>query len=303
MSDAASVLLDGPWEHEYVAANGARFHVALAGDGPLVLLLHDFPQFWWAWRHQLVALAEAGFRAAAIDLRGFGASDKPPQGYDTYTATADAAAVIRSLGEERAVVVGAGLGAWTAWAMPSLRPESTRAIGALGMPHPAVMQRAARHDRAQRRAMRFVASLQWPFRPERALVRDDALVRGYLTSWAAPGGTFPSEEDIARYAAALALPFVAHSAAEYYRWIGRNQLRGDGPLFQRRISRPVPMPVVHLQGAQDGCVLADVTDGSQRFVTGPYTHRIIERAGHFLGEEAPGEVNAILVDWLRSLPE
>ena len=69
MSDAASVLLDGPWEHEYVAANGARFHVALAGDGPLVLLLHDFPQFWWAWRHQLVALADAGYRAAAVDLR------------------------------------------------------------------------------------------------------------------------------------------------------------------------------------------------------------------------------------------
>ncbi len=65
MSDAASVLLDGPWEHEYVAANGARFHVALAGDGPLVVLLHTFPQFWWAWRHQITAVADAGFRAAA----------------------------------------------------------------------------------------------------------------------------------------------------------------------------------------------------------------------------------------------
>jgi pimeloyl-ACP methyl ester carboxylesterase len=63
-----------------VAANGARFHVAVAGEGPLVLFLHGFPEFWWAWRHQLVSLAEAGYKAAAMDLRGFGASDKPPRG-------------------------------------------------------------------------------------------------------------------------------------------------------------------------------------------------------------------------------
>ncbi|MGH8894731.1 MAG: alpha/beta fold hydrolase, partial [Actinomycetes bacterium] len=68
-----------------VAANGARFHVAVSGDGPLVLLLHGFPQFWWAWRHQLPELAAAGYRAAAMDLRGFGASDKPPRGYDPRT--------------------------------------------------------------------------------------------------------------------------------------------------------------------------------------------------------------------------
>lgn len=302
MSDAASVLLDGPWEHEYVAANGARFHVALAGDGPLVVLLHTFPQFWWAWRHQITALAEAGFRAAAVDLRGFGASDKPPKGYDTYTATADAASVIRSLGEERAIVVGAGLGAWTAWAMPSLQPPLTRGIAALSMPHPAIIQHAARHDRAQRAAIGFVARLQWPFRPERSLVRDDAEVRGYLTSWAAPGGTFPSEEEVTRYAAALALPFVAHSAAEYYRWIGRNQIRFDGPLFQRRVAGPIDVPVLHLQGRQDGCVLAAATGGSQRHVRGPYTYQIIDDAGHFLAEEAPEQVNRALLDWLATVP-
>ncbi|HOF36181.1 MAG TPA: alpha/beta hydrolase [Dermatophilaceae bacterium] len=302
MSDAASVLLDGPWEHEYVAANGARFHVALAGDGPLVLLLHDFPQFWWAWRHQLVALADAGYRAAAVDLRGFGASDKPPRGYDTYTATADAAAVIRSLGEERAVVVGAGLGGWTAWAMPNLQPAFTRGIGAVSMAHPAIMQRAARRDRAQRSALSFVGHLQWPFRPERSLIRDDTLVRRYLTSWAAPGGTFPSEEEISRYAAALALPFVAHSAAEYYRWFGRNQVRRDGPLFQRRVGSPIQVPVLQVQGSADGCVLADATGGSQRYVSGPYTYQAIEGAGHFLPEEAPTQVSRALIDWLATVP-
>ena len=77
--DASYVLIDGPWEHRLVAAGGSRFHVAELGEGPLVVLLHGFPQFWWAWRHQLVALAEGGFRVAAMDLRGYGASDKTPQ--------------------------------------------------------------------------------------------------------------------------------------------------------------------------------------------------------------------------------
>lgn len=72
------VRLDGPWTHRDVAANGARFHIAEMGEGPLVLLLHGFPQFWWTWRHQLPALADAGFRAVAMDLRGVGGSDRTP---------------------------------------------------------------------------------------------------------------------------------------------------------------------------------------------------------------------------------
>lgn len=70
------VRIDGPWTHRDVAANGARFHIAELGDGPLVLLLHGFPQFWWTWRHQLTALADAGYRAVAMDLRGVGGSDR-----------------------------------------------------------------------------------------------------------------------------------------------------------------------------------------------------------------------------------
>jgi len=95
----SSVYLDGPWSHRSVSANGTRFHIAENGDGPLVLLLHGFPEFWWTWRRQLSTLASAGFRAVALDLRGFGGSDKPPRGYDLITAASDAAGLIRSLGE------------------------------------------------------------------------------------------------------------------------------------------------------------------------------------------------------------
>ena len=93
------VRIDGPWTHRDVAANGARFHIAEMGDGPLVLLLHGFPQFWWTWRHQLTALADAGYRAVAMDLRGVGGSDRTPRGYDPANLALDITGVVRSLGE------------------------------------------------------------------------------------------------------------------------------------------------------------------------------------------------------------
>lgn len=296
--DAASVLLEGPWEHRFVAANGARFHVATLGDGPLVLLIHGFPQFWYTWRHQLAALADAGYHAAAVDLRGFGASDKPPRGYDTYTATADAAAIIRSLGQERAIVLGQGLGGFIAWCMPTFRPEETRAIGSLSMPHPRVIRRASFRDPQQRRASGYVTALQRPFVPEREMARSHEYVAGLLRSWSSRFGDYPHPEDVQRYGDAMAMPFVAHSAAEYYRWLGRSQLRPDGPMFNARINKPITIPVLQLQGTEDGCVLGPATTGSADYVTGPYRYQLIDGAGHFLSEESPARVSSALVDWL-----
>ena len=87
----SSIYLDGPWSHRSVSANGTRFHIAEHGEGPLVLLLHGFPEFWWTWRRQLSSLSAAGYRVVAPDLRGYGGSDKPPRGYDLVTAASDAA--------------------------------------------------------------------------------------------------------------------------------------------------------------------------------------------------------------------
>jgi pimeloyl-ACP methyl ester carboxylesterase len=123
-----------------------------------------------------------------------------------------------------------------------------------------------------------------------------------MTSWAGQSSGYPSAQDVHRYAGGMSLPFVAHSAAEYYRWIGRNQIRWDGPVFNKRVGVPIDVPVLHLQGAEDGCVLPAAAAGSDRFVRGRYTYWEIERAGHFLTEEAPDRVNRLLLDWLAALP-
>ena len=167
--DFAELAVDGPWEHRFVPANGARFHVALAGpderDAPLVLLLHDVLTYWWAWRRQLPVLADAGYRVAAMDVRGTGGSDKPPHGYDAPTLATDVAGVIRSLGAGQAVLVGAGTGAQLAWATAATHGDVVRAVAALSSPHPLDVGPTTVRPAAARR----LAYVQLPSVPERAL--------------------------------------------------------------------------------------------------------------------------------------
>src|ERR1700726_3616145 len=136
----SAVQINGPWVHRSVSANGSRFHLAEAGEGPLVLLLHGFPEFWWPWRHQLAWLPEAGFRGVAVDLRGYGGSDKLPRGYDLITAAADAAGLIRALGEANATVVGHDWGGLTAGTLAAYFPKAVHRLAIVSMAHPLRMR-------------------------------------------------------------------------------------------------------------------------------------------------------------------
>lgn len=299
--DVSSVLIDGPWTHRMVAANGARFHVAEAGPAgtgrPLILLLHSFPEFWWAWRHQIPVLAEAGYRVAAMDLRGYAGSDKPPQGYDTFTLAADAASLVRCLGERRAAVVGHGWGGWIAWAMATMQPDVTAAVASFGMPHPLVMRQGSSRVPAQVRANRYLHSMQMPFLPERQLVAGPRYTRRIMHAWAGRDD-WPSDDLVRRYANALTLPFVAHSAAEYYRWVVRSVLRSDGRRFVNRLSQQSRAPTLFVHGDQDGCVVPDATRGSQAYCRGGYDEVRLRGVGHFVPEQAPEQTTTLLLDWL-----
>ena len=145
--DPSSVRLDGPWTHRDVHANGIRHHVAeIDGGGPLVLLLHGFPEFWWSWSAVMPGLAESGARVVAVDLRGYGDTDKPPRGYDGWTLAGDVSGLVRALGERSAVVVGADWGGLIGWATAALHPGVVRGLGVLGAPHPVTLRRAIRRE-------------------------------------------------------------------------------------------------------------------------------------------------------------
>src|SRR3954462_15841360 len=184
--DAMSVLLPGPWTHRSISANGIGLHVAEIGSGPPVPLLHGVPQFWWTWRAQLTALAAAGFHVVAPDLRGYGASDRPPRGYDLPTLSADVAALVRAIGEQDAVVVGHDWGGLLGWTTAALHPRSVRRLVVLSMAHPRTL-RAGMTDPAQRRASRYALSFQLPRIPERRLTwADDDPVADLMQRWSGP---------------------------------------------------------------------------------------------------------------------
>jgi len=297
--DATSVLLPGPWTHRDISANGVRLHAAEAGAGPLVLLLHGFPQFWWTWRSQLTDLAAAGFHVVAPDLRGYGASDKPPRGYDLPTLSADVAALVRALGEQEAVVVGHDWGGLLGWTMAALHPRSVRRLVVLSMAHPRRL-RTAMTDPAQRRASRYALGFQVPRLPERRLTRaDDDPVADLMQRWSGPAWTRTPDfaEAVDRYRAATRIPQAAYSAMEYYRWAARSQLRPDGLRYARRMSAPITAPTLQLHGTIDTCVLVDSAQGSGRYVAGAYEFRELPGIGHFPQEEIPAETSRAIADW------
>ena len=123
--------------HRTLATNGISLHIAEAGSGPLVVLLHGFPESWYSWRHQLPALAAAGFHAVAPDMRGYGRSEAPPEveSYDQVALAADVAGLVEALGERDAVVVGHDWGAPVAWHTALLHPDRCRAVAALSVPY------------------------------------------------------------------------------------------------------------------------------------------------------------------------
>ena len=285
----------GPWTHRNLTARGTRFHAALAGPeaptgaetvGPLTLLVHGFPECWWTWRHVVPALAQAGHRVAALDLRGFGGSDRPPSGYDLVTLAQDLAAVVRSLGHERAVVVGAGLGGQVAWALPSLAPDLTTAIVPVGAPHPLAL-RSLRARALSGPALQYV-SLRIPGLAERRL-RSRSALEGLLRSWAGPHTREALAEEAPYYAELLSRPGAAHSALEPLRNLVLSRAETAA------LDKPVTVPVLSVQGELDPVQPAQAYARDTHRVAGNLRQVTIHRSGHFPQEETPaGFVRALL---------
>lgn len=288
----------GPWTHRDVAAHGARFHLVESGDGPAVVFLHGFPTFWWTWREQLPRFADLGYRAIAMDLRGYAGSDHPPEGYDPLTLAGDVAAVLRGSGVDRAIIVGHGWGGYIAWTMAISEPDVVAGIVPIGMPHPRMLRRHAFRNARQLRSLGYAASWQLPFWPERSLQADDAArVATLLERWSGTQA-WPDQATADRYRAAFTQWPTAHTAVEYHRWAVRSLIRPDGIGYMRRMRQPIDVPVLHLHGERDPMIQMSSCEGSAAMVRAPYEFQVVD-AGHFPHEENPDECNAIISEWLR----
>jgi pimeloyl-ACP methyl ester carboxylesterase len=302
--DPSTVRIAGPWIHRDVSANGIRLHVAEAGSGPLVLLLHGFPEFWWSWRHQLTGLAGAGFRAVAVDLRGYGDSDKPPRGYDGWTLAGDVAGLIRALGERDAAIIGHDWGGVLAWTVAAVHPRLVRKIAPVAAPHPLAIRRAiVRNPRRQGVASLYALGFQLPLWPERRLRRDGcARVEHLLRAWSSPQWTKEPEfeEVCSRNRAAMSIPGVAHCSLEYYRWALRSQLRTEGRRFVAAVDRELAVPVLQIHGGDDPCLLESTARRSGAWGGSRYRLEVLPKVGHFVHQEAAATTTTALVEFLKN---
>ncbi len=281
-------------EHRYADLGEVRLHYVEAGEGPLVVLLHGFPEFWYSWRFQIPALAEAGFRVVAPDMRGYNLSGKPRgvKNYSLDLLARDVERLIRALGEERAVVVGHDWGGIVAWAVAMLHPERVERLTILNVPHP---QRAREALRTPRQLLKssYVLFFQIPWLPEKAIEAGNfASLRSVFRNDPVRPGTF-SRGDIDRYVEALSRPGALTSAINYYRALPRQT-----PARIRSLSRTIEAPVLVIWGEKDRFLIPELADPNPALVPNARVERLPD-ASHWVQQDRPEEVNALLLDFVR----
>ena len=317
--------------HRSVHAPGGRIHLVERGTGPLVLLVHGFPESWYSWRHQLPALAAAGYRAVAVDVRGYGRSAKPTavDAYRMLDLVEDNVAVVHALGEESAVVVGHDWGAAIAANSALLKPDVFRAVGLLSVPYaprggPRPSDLFARMGGAEGEF--YVSYFQEPGRAEAEIEPD---VRGWLAGFyaalsadtmpppGAPAPHFVSKGGTLRdrfprgplpgWLGGLELDFYAGEfertgltgALNRYRNMDR-----DWEDLAALDGAPITQPSLFVGGSLDASTtwLADAIDAYPVTLPGLISSHILDGCGHWIQQERPAEVSRILTDWLAVLP-
>jgi epoxide hydrolase 4 len=272
--------------------NDVMLHVAEAGpeDGPLVLLLHGFPEFWFGWRHQIGALAAAGYHVVAPDQRGYNLSDKPDgiANYDLDRLAADVVALAAHYTDAPFRLVGHDWGAVAAWWTATRMPEKVAKLAVLNCPHPAVWRGAMKDDPAQRRASWYVAAFQLPWLPE-ALMRAGnfrALI-GALRESKAP----LSDADAERYREAWRQPGALTGMVNWYRAIWRHAFEAMAP-------GSITLPVQIIWGRQDRYALPVLAEASKALCS-DVRLTYLPDATHWVAQDAPERVNALLLDFLK----
>jgi epoxide hydrolase 4 len=281
--------------HRYADLGDVRLHYVEAGEGPLVLLLHGFPQFWYQWRHQIPALIEAGFRVVAPDMRGYNLSDKPPgvRAYRVELLARDVERLILACGEQTAEVVGHDWGAIAAWIAAMRHPERVGKLAILNVPHPARFLEGLLSPMQLLRSS-YVFFSQIPRLPEEVIRAGDfALLRSVFRSDPVRPGAFTAE-NIERYIEAIARPGALTATINYYRALLRH------PREMRALLRRVEAPVLVIWGERDRFLSRRLAEPPHLWVPNLVRVKRLPDASHWVAEDRPLEVNTLLLGFLRS---
>jgi pimeloyl-ACP methyl ester carboxylesterase len=264
----------------------------IQGEGPLVVLLHGFPEFWHSWRHQIPFLAEHGYMAVAPDLRGYNDTDKPRTGYDVVTLIQDIEGLVTGLGREKAIIVGHDWGGALAWAFAMRYPHRTERLIVMNAPHPSAMARELRSGKQLRKSW-YVFLFQLPWLPEKLLLRNHANGVGRMLRGAAVQKDAFPREVTAKYQEAMSKPGAMTAALNYYRQLFR---RSPGAFL--REAKHIHVPTLLIWGEQDIALGIELTHGLEQWVDNIQV-KYIPDSGHWVQQEKPELVNQLMLDFLR----
>jgi epoxide hydrolase 4 len=276
--------------HAYLATNGVKLHYVTQGEGDLMLMLHGFPEFWYSWRHQMMAFAP-DYKVVAVDLRGYNESDKPKErdAYRLSILVEDIKGVIEGLGYDRCILVGHDWGGAIAWAFAQTYPEHLERLIVLNMPHPAKFSQGLRTLPQLFRSW-YIFLFQLPFFPEWILRRDNyRKLEEILTRTAINPETFPPEV-VEIYRQAAAKPGAITAMLNYY----RNLFQGS--LLQQNWDVIQPQTLM-IWGENDIALGKELTVGTQAYVK-DLQIRYIPNCSHWVHEEKPQLVNQYMREWL-----
>lgn len=283
--------------HGYAQAGEIRMHYVEAGpaDGPLVVLLHGFPEFWYSWKRQIPALAAAGLHVVAPDMRGYNLTDKPRgwRRYDTDELADDIAALIRGFGVEQACLVGHDWGAAVAYATAMRHPQLIRKLAILNVPHTARMLAGFRTLKQLRKSW-YMFMFQLPVLPERMLAREHYSFAKRSLRAGSKKGTF-SDEDLERYVSAWSQPGALTATINYYRAALRQSPRKALASLQ-----PISAPTLVIWGEKDAYLGSELAEPEARWVP-DVRMEYIPDATHWVQHEAAERVNALLIGFFKDL--
>ncbi|HEY0682859.1 MAG TPA: alpha/beta hydrolase [Steroidobacter sp.] len=271
-------------EHKYADAGGVKIHYAALGQGPLVVMIHGFPDFWYSWRKQMRALADHGYRTAAVDLRGYNLSDKP-KGVENYAMpllVGDIAAVVKAEKVDKAVIVGHDWGGSLAWNVAMRRPDITELLIICNLPHPAGIAREIATNPQQKKNSEYAFNFQKPDAHK-------VISLERLTQWVTDPAARP------RYLQAFQQSDV-EAMLNYYK---ANYPKPDAPPPPADFTFPkVKVPVLMFHGLEDQALLPGALNGTWQWVEKDLTIMTIPGANHFVQQDAAETVSNTMVDWL-----
>jgi pimeloyl-ACP methyl ester carboxylesterase len=277
-----------------------HFSAQAAGAGPVVLFLHGFPDSKASFAAQLPAVAQAGYRAVAVTMRGYAPEAQPEDGdYHAIRMAEDVAAWIEQLDRDGVHLVGHDWGASIAYAAAALVPQRIRSLTTIAVPHPVRFAEAFAIDPAQQARSAYIMEFQQPGFEDR-IVSDDcayleALWRGWSPDWAIPAAMLAEMKSVFRQ------PGVARAALDYY----RQAFDAASPAAletQALFAKPIAAPTLGICGDADGCIAADVFVGAMRVEDFPTELRVdvVKGAGHFVHIEQPAAVNDLILSWISA---